>query len=458
MGENKLTKKYGLTTAIAMVVGIVIGSGVFFKAQSILEKTKGDVPMGVLAWLIGGAIMVVCTLAFATMATTYEKVNGVVDYAEATVGGRYAYLLGWFIATVYYPSMTSVLAWLSARYTLVFVNGVFPGAVEDPVTGSECMALTLVLMIAGYALNALSPKIAGHFQVSATVIKLVPLVLMGVVGLIVGLLNGTTVENFTAAPLEPTGPKVLLGAVVSTAFAYEGWIIATSINAEIKDSKRNLPIALTAGAIIICIIYVTYYVGVAGGASTEALMKDGAPVAFRNVFGAQFGNVLNLFVAISCIGTLNGLMLATARGMYAVAVRDRGPAPETLGQIDPRTNVPTNSAIVGLLLTALWFFFFYGSQLKGWFGDFYGFDSSELPIVTIYAFYLPIFVNFMRRAKSFGFCRRFLIPALAILGSLFMIYAAFASHGIQVFAYLIVFAAFMLMGIVLDAVRVKMPG
>ena len=59
MGENKLTKKYGLITAIAMVVGIVIGSGVFFKAQAILEKTKGDVPMGVLAWIIGGAIMVV---------------------------------------------------------------------------------------------------------------------------------------------------------------------------------------------------------------------------------------------------------------------------------------------------------------------------------------------------------------------------------------------------------------
>lgn len=453
MGENKLTKKYGLITAIAMVVGIVIGSGVFFKAQIVLEKTKGDVPMGVLAWLIGGAIMVVCALAFATMATTYEKVNGIVDYAEATVGGKYAYLTGWFIATVYYPSMTSVLAWLSARYTLEFVNSVFPGTVADPAIGSECMVLTLVLMIASYALNALSPKLAGHFQVSTTVIKLIPLLLMGVVGLIVGLLNGTTTQNFTAAPMEATNSKVLLGAVVSTAFAYEGWIIATSINAELKNSKRNLPIALTVGAIIISIIYVTYYIGVAGGARTEVLINEGATAAFHNVFGAQFGNILNLFVAISCMGTLNGLMLATARGMYAVAARGRGPAPETLGQIDPRTNVPTNSAIIGLFLTAIWFFFFYGSQLQGWFGGFFGFDSSELPIVTIYAFYLPIFVNFMRRAEKFGFCRRFLIPALAILGSLFMIYAAFASHGIQVFAYLMVFAVFMLVGIAFDICR-----
>ena len=84
--ENKLEKKYGLFTAICMVVGIVVGSGVFFKAQVILQKTGGDMPLGVLAWLIGGAIMIVCILAFSAMAQKYEKVNGIVDYAEAIVG------------------------------------------------------------------------------------------------------------------------------------------------------------------------------------------------------------------------------------------------------------------------------------------------------------------------------------------------------------------------------------
>ena len=68
-------------------------------------------------------------------------------------------------------------------------------------------------------------------------------------------------------------------------------------------------------------------------------------------------------------------------------------------------------------------------------------DSSELPIVTIYAFYLPVLVRFMIKGTEFGFCRRFLLPALAICGSLFMIYAAVAAHGVQVFAYLIVFSS-----------------
>ena len=73
--ENKLEKKYGLFTAICMVVGIVVGSGVFFQGAGHLQKTGGDMPLGVLAWLIGGAIMIVCILAFSAMAQKYEKVK-----------------------------------------------------------------------------------------------------------------------------------------------------------------------------------------------------------------------------------------------------------------------------------------------------------------------------------------------------------------------------------------------
>ena len=113
MGQ-KLERKYGLFTAICMVVGIVIGSGVFFKAQAVLDKTGGNMPLGILAWLIVGAIMIICSYVFATMATKYEKVNGVVDYAEATCGKNYAYYLAWFMVNIYYPGMTSVLAWVSA--------------------------------------------------------------------------------------------------------------------------------------------------------------------------------------------------------------------------------------------------------------------------------------------------------------------------------------------------------
>ena len=453
---DKLQKRYGLLTAICMVVGIVIGSGVFFKAQTILQKTGGNMPLGILAWIIGGVIMLTCLLAFSVMAQKFEKVNGIVDYAEACVGSKYAYYVGWFLTIIYYPCLTSVLSWLSARYTLVFITSIAPdfpllglgaAAGAETVLGPECMALAMFYMCCAYAVNALSPKLAGKLQVSTTIIKLIPLFLMAVVGIIVGLANGTLANNFnTLADVGTTSTNPLFASVCATAFAYEGWIIATSINAELKDSKKNLPRALVIGAIIIIATYIFYYVGVAGGATNQELIDSGATVAFINVFGNVLGNILNLFIAISCIGTMNGLMLGCVRGLYSIAVRGRGPAPHVFSQIDKETNMPHNSAIVGLLLCGFWGLYFFLANLAGtWSGPFV-FDSSELPIITIYMLYLPIFIMWIKKATDENAMRRYVTPILAICGSLFMIYASIMGHGIACFWYLIVFAAVMAVG------------
>lgn len=454
--SNHLERKYGLFTAICMVVGIVIGSGVFFKAQTILTKTGGDMPLGILAWIIGGAIMLVCLLTFSFMGQKYERVNGLVDYAEATVGTRYGFFVGWFSSTVYFPAMTSALAWLSARYTLVFITSANPGfPMTIPadqggcVVGPECMALTLFYLCAAYAVNALSPKLAGKVQTSTTVIKLIPLGLMAVVGVIYGLITGTLTENFhTVAQVEAVSENPLFAAVCATAFAYEGWIIATSINAEIKDSKKNLPIALVIGGVIIAAVYIFYYIGVAGGASNQTLIDQGATVAFTNIFGGFLGNVLNLFIAISCIGTMNGLMLGCTRGMYSLASRGEGPAPKMFAQVDPVTNMPNNSAVFALMATAAWFLYFYASNLACiWTGPFV-FDSTELPIITIYTMYLPILIQWIRKEKEQNVIRRFIMPVLAVCGSVFMVIACIFSHGWGCVWYLIVFAVVMAIGIV----------
>ena len=458
--DNQLKKKYGLFTAICMVVGIVIGSGVFFKAQTILNITMGDLPLGILAWIIGGVIMLICVLAFSMMAQKYVKVNGIVVYAEATVGKKYGYYVGWFMTTIYYPTLTSVLCWLSARYTLVFITScwpdfplIIPAAEGGCVIGPECIALMLFYMCCAYFVNAISPKLAGKFQTSTTVIKLIPLGLMAVVGIIAGLVSPThmLVNNFTAAqniilPDGTTKSSLLLAAVCATAFAYEGWIIATSINAELKDAKKNLPKALTIGAIIVVSVYIAYYLGVAGGASVETLMQDGATTAFTNIFGGVLGNILNLFIAISCMGTMNGLMLGCTRGMYALATRGEGPKPEVFAQIDPETNMPNNASIFALLMCGFWGLYFYLACLAGtWSGPF-AFDSSELPIITIYLLYIPIFIVWMKKEKDEKAFKRFVLPILGVLASMFMVYASIVGHGMENVWYLIVFAVFMAIG------------
>ena len=455
--EQKLERKYGLFTAICMVVGIVIGSGVFFKAQTILQKTGGDTTLGIIAWIIGGVIMLSCLLAFAFMGQKYERVNGIVDYAEAAIGPRYGYYMGWFAATIYFPGMTSALAWLSARYTMVFITSVnpdFPMAIPVEqggcVVGPECMALTVLFMCGAYVLNALSPKLAGKFQTSTTVIKLIPLLLMGVIGIIYGLNHGMLQTNLTTSviPAAELDSNPLFAAVCATAFAYEGWIIATSINSEIKDSKKNLPKALILGGLIIIAVYILYFVGVAGGAGAKDLMDTGANVAFNNVFGPVLGNILNLFVAISCMGTLNGLMLGCCRCMYSLGARGRGPRPEMFAQVDKTTNMPNNSAVIALLVTAVWFVYFYLTNLAAIWGPKapFVFDSTELPIITIYLMYIPIFIQWMRKEKDQSVVRRFVVPTLALLGSAFMVLACIIGHGMACFWYLIVFAVVMVAG------------
>jgi len=441
--ETKLKEKYGLPVAIAMVIGIVIGSGVFFKAEKVLKCTGGDQPLGILAWIIGGLIMVVCAYTFATMATKYSYVNGLVDYAEVTCGSKYAYLIGWFMTIIYYPTLTSVLAWVSARYFCVLLGW--------DITGGSCLAIAAFFLCTSYAVNALSPVLAGKFQVTTTVIKLIPLILMGIVGLIVGLVNGMTVQNFSnvVSPVASKG-TALFTAVVATAFAYEGWIIATSINAELKDAKKNLPRALIIGTIAVIVIYILYYVGLAGGVTNKIMMdggQNGAMIAFETVFSKAGGTALFVFVVISCLGTLNGLMLGCTRGMYALAVRGEGPKPELFKQVDPVTNMPTNSSIFGLFLAAFWLLYFFGANLAEtpWFGKF-SFDTSELPIVTIYAAYIPIFLTMMAKEKDLGGFKRFVMPLLAICGCIFMVIAACVADKTTVLYYLAVFVVIMFIG------------
>jgi hypothetical protein len=93
-------------------------------------------------------------LRFATMATRYSKVNGLVDYAEATVGSRYAYNIGWFMATLYTPCLVSVLAWVSARYTCVLLGW--------DITGGSCMTIACFFLCADFVMNALSAADSGQ--------------------------------------------------------------------------------------------------------------------------------------------------------------------------------------------------------------------------------------------------------------------------------------------------------
>ena len=376
-----MQKRYGLFTAISMVVGIVIGSGIFFKATKVLANNNGDMGRSLLTVGIVGAIMLICSFVFANLASRYEKVNGVVDYAEAALGRGYAYYVAWFMTLIYYPTITSTLGWVTSQYAAILFG--------FPVAGMTHYWVGFGILLADGLINAYAPRLAGKLQVSATVIKLIPLILMAVAGTITGLSNGLTVEAFTAASAQIASQgSGLMGAIVAFAFAYEGWIIATSINSELHNAKKNLPLALSLGALIVVIIYMAYFVGLTGSMSTAEMMAAGDMLpekAFGNLFGPAAGTIVFVFIVISCLGTTNGLMMGCARGAYSLGVRGEGIAPRFFARVDKKTDMATNSAWFGIIIALLWYSYWHFFFIHGMGPSFFNWEPDELPIITLYA-------------------------------------------------------------------------
>ncbi len=450
--ENKLEKRYGLLTAISMVIGIVIGSGVFFKAVKVLNLTGGNMGQSLLVIGIVGLIMIACSCAFAVLGTKYVKCNGIVDYAEATSGKKYAYYVAWFMSTMYYPIIAATLSWVSARYTTMLFG------MEDG--GGATCAIGAFYLMASFTINAFSPKLAGKLQVSTTAIKLVPLLLMGVVGTIVGLVNGNGIAIFSDNSIIAAGGQNsgILSAVCAFAFSYEGWIIATTINSELKNAKRDLPLALVGGAIFCTLIYSLYVYSMSATMNAEQILEAGdmlPKVAFSNVFGNFAGTLVFVFIIISCLGTTYGVMMGTMRGLYSLSFRTEGKRANILAEVDRSTGMPLKSCIACLGICAFWFlqwqvFFWEGPLVMNKTGNpawLLGWEADEIVIITLYAFYIPIFIMTMIKEKDFGFVKRIVLPLLGIAASVFMAYCCIVSYGELVLSYLVVFALFMLAGV-----------
>ena len=437
-----IKKQYGLLTAISMVIGCVIGSGVFFKAETVSRITEGDMTIGILAWSIGGAVMLMCLLVFARLSSHYAGDGGIVLYAKETVGNTYAYYTGWFTGTIYYPSLVSVLAWLSARYTLLFIG-------SKNESGGLCMLLSCIFLVISFAQNTFLPVFSGRFQVVTTVIKLIPLVLMMILGTTGGIASGVLRENFSIRTQTESG-YTLFAAITATAFAYEGWIAATSIGGELKNSRKNLPLALILGGLAVAAVYVVYYIGICGAVRADLLVNNssrGIRAAFDSIVGEKAGGMLTAFVAVSCMGALNGLTLGNSRAMYNLTKLPNANLSRAFSRVDADTGMPFASSVAGLIFSMVWLLFYYGAKISDtplFMG--FGFDSSELGVISAYAMYVPMFFMFMKKHYKEAPFKNILLPLCGIGSSVFLIVCALFAHKNDVSDYILTFTGVMLMG------------
>ncbi len=409
--------RYNLFTAIALIVGVVIGSGIFFKSDNILVATGGSVILGILVFVVAAISIVFGCLTIAELAARTDRPGGVLSYAKEFISPSMGSAYGWFQTFIYLPTITAILAWVSGIYFCILFN------VEQTLEIQIVAGIGCFLVL--FATNIFSAKIGGHFQSAAMVIKLIPLVIIG----FAGLLFGGTGEHFTSAAVSEIGSTGWIAAIAPIAFSFDGWIISTSVAYEIKNSKRNLPLALVISPLIILVLYIIYFVGISNLVGPAEIMNSGdahLDFAANMIFGPSGAKILMLFVFISVLGTLNGLVMAMIRMPYALGLDQMIPKSRAMTTISSRFDFPVNSAVLALLIVGFWLTVHYFSQKYTLFPNS---DISEIAIVTSYLLYLglyyKVFVLWKKKEIKSVF-RGLICPILASLGSLIIF-----SGGIQ---------------------------
>ncbi|MDF2908640.1 MAG: amino acid permease-associated region, partial [Herbinix sp.] len=307
-------RRYGLFTAITMITGVVIGSGIFFKADNVLGYTNGNVLLGIIIFFVAAIAIVFGCLAISQLANRTDKPGGVIAYTEEFVGIGPSCAFGWFQTFLYLPTLAAVVAWVTG----IYISQLF---------GLEFLLETTTLIGIGsltvlFIINTLSAMLGGYFQNASMVIKLVPLLIIAIAGLIFGRpgeLIGESLTSFSTAASD----MGWIAAFAPIAFSFDGWIVATSICGEIKNSKRNLPLALTISPLVILLAYVCYFVGITALLGPQTILEQGDGSAFTaatKLFGDVGAKVILIFVVISVLGTVNGLTLGFIRMPYSLAL------------------------------------------------------------------------------------------------------------------------------------------
>ena len=424
--------EYGLFTAIAMIVGIVIGSGIFFKSDNILVATGGSVALGVLVFCIAAIAIIFGSLTISQLASRSSKEGGLIAYAEEYYNKSTSCAFGWFQTFLYFPTLIAVVSWVAGIYICILFG--IEGTLEKQ------MLIGLAIMVFLFVINTLSAKLGGLFQNASTIIKLIPLLLIAVAGLVFGDTSSVSFSDITA--MKSTG---WIAAIAPIAFSFDGWVVSTSISHEIKDSKRNLPKALIIAPIFILAMYLLYFVGISiyiGPETVMALGDSHVDLAANNLLGPWGAKIILIFVVISIMGTVNGLILGMIRLPHSLAERNMFPKSEFVSKVNEKFLMPINSAVVAFLISTVWFGVHY---ITTKFGMLPNSDISEISITMSYALYMILYFKVLQlgnKGEIKGVWSSKINPTLAIIGSLIIL---FGSMGNKLFW---IYAAFCLLVIV----------
>jgi APA family basic amino acid/polyamine antiporter len=326
----------GFWAAVSLVMGSMIGSGVFLLPAS-LAAYRG---LSLVGWMISAAGSIMLALVFARLARLMPATGGPYAYTRAAFGD----LAGFLVAWGYWLSIVATLAALAVAF-VGYLDLFVPAVVRAPASAGALAIATIWLLV---GVNVAGVALAGQVQVVTTALKVVPLALVGVGGL-----TYFDTAAFAMPVSETPVASQIISAVTLTLWAFLGLECATIPAASVRDPERTIPRATIAGTLIAALVYIVSTIGVMSLVSPDALATSTAPFAdaARRLLGDTAAAVVAIGAAISCFGALNGWVLAA--GQIPLAAADDGLFPGAFGRLTAQGTPARGMIVAGALSSVL---------------------------------------------------------------------------------------------------------
>jgi len=419
----ELQRDLGASHATAIVVGTIIGSGIFLVPAE-MTQAVGSAKLVYLAWIVGGLLSLFGALTYAELGAMMPQAGGEYVFVRDAYGPLPGFLYGWAWFTVGKPASIATVT-----IGIVRVLGTFSALgflsrtafnIGVAVTYGQLAAILLTALIS--ALNYIGIRKAGDFQVVFTVLKIAMILAIVVIGF--SYAGGSWANFGTTFTGAKGGIAGFMAALVAALWAYDGWNDLTMVAGEVDRPERNIPIGLILGVVIVGALYmmvnaaVQYVMPAAGVAASERVASQAVQLAI----GAAGAAIVSAGMAFSMFVTLNGTVMSGARIPFAMS-RD-GYFFRALAEVHPRFHTPSTSIIVQAILASLLLL------LAGTFRELF-----SLAIYSEWLFY-------MIAASTVFYFRRFLpdahrpyrtwgypvVPAIFIAGSAILLYYTFVEN------------------------------
>ena len=343
---ERLTRRLGLWSAVAVLVGSTIGSGIFRTPAGVAALVP-DLPLFFAAWVLGGVAVLCGALTYAELAAAFPKSGGVYVFIREAFGPLPAFLFGWAELWLIRPGAFGAIGITASAYTLRTM-GLDPAGIAvvlGPIAISAEQLLGAGYIILVAAVNYYGIHRGAVLQNLSTVFKVGALAALILLGFALGTATtgtgGGIIDQRAAVGISP-----ILLAMVSILWAYDGWADLAFVGGEVRDPQRTLPRALMLGTAIVVVLYLAanavylYLIPMAALSGAELVAADVAQL----VIGPAGVVLVSAAIAVSTFGTLNGSMMTAPRIFFAMA--EDGNFPKAIARVDPRSSAPTGAILL----------------------------------------------------------------------------------------------------------------